>query len=433
MKTQRRVTAVARMVRRIGIAIGLLMIVTGGLMIAFRENLPAMLHPLVAGLEFLTFGIAIAIFTAGWSGVIAAEIANKRKLQGLALFFPGFALVIISIFALLEPSAKFPFFSAEFWSLIVAGVVLQTVALLLLVAPGIKIYSYADHGPFVFAKNQPWRQHSTSPYVEFLKAYLERIERDLETEACWPKHWKWAEEQIASFTTRISKLTSDREQEKRKAVEFERRLLEAEIKRLRLAAQEHQRQLGDAEPTTQTDVVFKSAARMVQNMGLTEQAQYLANRRRIKLQSLTYGTDVQVADLEGYLRELQDFNFQVVCEDLPANLSGVPHQHLEDIKAKVDTINQIPLLKERPSQASRRSGSTISEQIAEQEALIDELERDRDQELSGICTRAKVERFEDLPSTQQDQFVEAENSWEAKLRSEREKMRSLKQSRRAVR
>jgi hypothetical protein len=138
-----------------------------------------------------------------------ATANRNRKFEGLALCFLGGAIVMAGIFGLFVPASYFPLLSSEFWSLNLAGILLEGLAAFLLMIPGLKIYSYADHGPFVLAKDQPWRQHTHIAYVEFLRAHLERVEQSLESESCLPRYWKWSEEQIASLTASSPWIISD--------------------------------------------------------------------------------------------------------------------------------------------------------------------------------------------------------------------------------
>jgi hypothetical protein len=67
--------------------------------------------------------------------------------------------------------------------------------------------------------------------------------------------------------------------------------------------------------------------------------------------------------------------------------------------------------------------------IEQQQASIQELENERSEELRSI---AGDRSFDQLRPDEQDRYIEADNSWEEKLRVEREKLRELKQNRRTA-
>jgi hypothetical protein len=82
----------------------------------------------------------------------------------------------------------------------------------------------------------------------------------------------------------------------------------------------------------------------------------------------------------------------------------------------------------REPDAPRDRKLSVEEQIDEQQAHLQRLEKERDEELAEIL---KGRQYEQLAPKEKDIYQLADNSWEEKIESEREKLRTLKQRRRA--
>jgi hypothetical protein len=107
---------------------------------------------------------------------------------------------------------------------------------------------------------------------------------------------------------------------------------------------------------------------------------------------------------------LQDLRRQLKKAELQAQLAEV---NLRKSRAERDL-------------ASHQQGS-VQGQIREQQAHIDQLEKERAEELA-ILSNGKP--FEALSSAQQDRYMEADSSWDEKIKAECESLRALKQRRR---
>jgi hypothetical protein len=103
------------------------------------------------------------------------------------------------------------------------------------------------------------------------------------------------------------------------------------------------------------------------------------------------------------------------------------HKELElrlkiaELKAQIDKVSNPPK-PEPPIQPP-----TVSEQIAAQQGLNQQMETDQRDELAAIL---KGRTFEQLTPREQDRYAQAENSWDEKIEAGRERLRQLKQRRR---
>jgi hypothetical protein len=148
-----------------------------------------------------------------------------------------------------------------------------------------------------------------------------------------------------------------------------------------------------------------------------------ANRVQ-QLRNRIYRIDLRLIELNARRTSLAHMEAD---SEHKSDLFHLDDDELTGMRTKRDLVSKLGVV---PKLDQQRSSSEL---IAEQEDVIEHLERDRDQELSTILNRSTVERFEDLPPAHQDRYMEADNSWEAKLQNQREKLRELKQSRRAAR
>jgi hypothetical protein len=121
--------------------------------------------------------------------------------------------------------------------------------------------------------------------------------------------------------------------------------------------------------------------------------------------------DVRVIELQTDLKELENFDFQRLWRELslpgPPELGRIPKVRLDDLKAKVETANSIPNLKERGG--SQPSAEDIKQKNkAKLEKKISELKTERAQKMAVAESENERRRYQNF---YEDAITEAEEQW----------------------
>lgn len=238
--------------------------------------------------------------------------------------------------------------------------------------------------PFELITDQPWRKPTRLRFLERLKDDLTQAENRIQhTHKSALQAYEHLPKVVSYSDYRRSKAKlKSNEQEKRSLLQswpqFQERIdqifsgnvgkeilsINEAIKKMQRANAERQREISDQKHTDERCSISNCAY-----------CKEWERRRKPQLYSEIYHTDQRIIELETDLEELKNFDFQQLWSDLhlpgPPNLTRVPKEALDDLQAKVNTLNAIPPLNARQPAAAAPPKLSREEQCRQKQAEIE--------------------------------------------------------------